>query len=205
MALPPKRNMEGDFITPSRRPVDSAIANGSDSTVQRSIEQELADLRRYLVRLNFSKARSEGYSSVRSNNDLVLDLTDENQDQQMIQETAYLSKQSPELEGAQGYGRSGGIFSGDQNTIPKEMDEALEAAKDLMIAAEGESLEVQRQMLSEIQDAHPQLFVTDKTNLVGNPLVKMAQRMSEEMNKSTLSGQRRAKRQNSVKRTQTFY
>ena len=123
----------------------------------------------------------------------------------MIQETAYLSKQSPELEGAQGYGRSGGIFSGDQNTIPKEMDMALEAAKDLMIAAEGESLEVQRQMLSEIQDAHPQLFVTDKTNLVGNPLVKMAQRMSEEMNKSTLSGQRRAKRQNSVKRQQTFY
>ena len=49
--------------------------------------------------LNFTKARSEGYADVRSNNDLVADLTSENQDQQMIQETACLNKQSPELLG----------------------------------------------------------------------------------------------------------
>ena len=202
----PKRATETDFLTPSRVQTDSVMANSDEGgSFERAVEEELRQLKHYLNTLEFRKGRETGYADKRSSQDLVIDSTLENADQKIIDQTGYLAKQNPELEGANGYGRSGGTFSMDQKTMDQSIDEAMEAARRMLVEAEGASAAYQAELLAEIAETYPWMMTHDKTAPGRSPIQQLAEAYSSSMNAQTLAGQRRAKRQNSTKRTQTFY
>lgn len=201
----PKRPLETDFNVSSRQPMDSAIANGSDSTFERNVARELEALRKRMTQMNFAHARSTGYADVRSGRDPVIDVTSQVQDPESVMETGYLKNQSPELLGGIGYSRNGGTFADRQRTAAMAQDEGLEAAKRLLEISEGASAQTQADLLAELAREYPEMMVHDKSQMGRSPVVEIAEQYSKSMNENTLAGQRRAKRQNSTKRTNTNF
>lgn len=188
--------------------MDSVMANSDGGeSFDRAVQQELAELRRYLGTLQFRQGRETGYSDVRSSQDLVEDLTYQNQDQELRDATGYLKDPDPSKQGMVGQGRvGGGTFADGDRTKNMASDEATEAARRMLVEAEAEAPSVQAEMLSELRDTYPELFVTDQTRLGRNPVAQIAAKYSDAMNKNTIAGQRQARRQNSTKRKQTnFY
>ena len=202
----PKRATETDFLTPSRVQTDSVMANSDEGgSFQRAVEEELRQLRQYLNTLEFRKGRETGYADKRSSQDLVIDTNLENTDQKLIDQTGYLKNQDPSLLGAKGYGRNGGTFSMDEKTLNQSVDEGMEAARRMLVEAEGASAQHQAELLAEISESYPWMMTHDKTAPGRSPIQQLAEAYSSSMNANTLAGQRRAKRQNSTKKTQTFY
>ena len=184
--LAAKRPVASQFATPSRLPVDSAVANGSASTDERVTARTLEEAKKQLRNLRFTHERSTGYADTRSSGDLVEDVTPLNLDQELLEATAYLKPVDPELNGGKDRPLSnGGTFAGDQDTKAKREQEALEAAsRKLQEAREGGDLKT---LVEELYTAYPELRSLDGKANSDHPAFKLGKLYSDSLNVSRLS------------------
>ena len=164
----PKRSYTSDFLTPSRDPRDSEIANGSASQQARVKRVMFDELRKEMANLKFTQSRSTGYAHVRSSGDWVEDETDMNVDQKLIDRTKNVDP---------------GVFG--TNEEHEEKDEAFEAAAQaLKEAQDGGDI---KQIVAELMSKHPELASNMMKTQTKHPVFRLGKLYSDELNQGSLN------------------